>query len=104
MHLSFGKHVPSQVLKDLSVENSKDTPITFFLKFSSETYLTRIINYWDNNFTLYQREERSHDSREGRENHYFCFPLSLPPCFALPQGLTTKQGRLVTYDEKNPPM
>ena len=37
----FEKHVPSQVLKDFSVENLE----TFLLKFSSEIYLSRIINY-----------------------------------------------------------
>ena len=41
----FEKHVSSQVLKDLSVENSETTPSIFLLKFSSEIYLTQTINY-----------------------------------------------------------
>ena len=38
--LSFEKHVPS-------------TPSIFLSKFSSEIYLSRIINYWGSIFTLY---------------------------------------------------
>ena len=37
----------------ISVENLETTPSTFFSKFSSEIYLSRIINYWDIIFTLY---------------------------------------------------
>ena len=46
LHFSFEKYAPSQVLKDSSVENVKTTPSTFLSKFSSEIYLSRIINYW----------------------------------------------------------
>ena len=53
LHFSFEKHVPSQVLKDFSVENLETTPSTFLSKFSSEIYLSRIINYWGSIFTLY---------------------------------------------------
>ena len=41
----FEKHVPSQVLKDLSVENLETTPSTVLSKFSFEIYLSRIIDY-----------------------------------------------------------
>ena len=47
------KHLPSQVLKDFSVENLETTPSTFLSKFSSEIYLSRIISYWGSIFTLY---------------------------------------------------
>ena len=50
---SFEKHVPSQVLKGFSVENLKTTSSTFLSKFSSEIYLSRIINYLGSIFTLY---------------------------------------------------
>ena len=53
LHFSFEKHAPSQVLKDFSVENVKTTPSTFLSKFSSEIYLSRIINYWCSILTLY---------------------------------------------------
>ena len=46
LHFSFEKYAPSQVLKDFSVENVKTIPNTFLSKFSSEIYLSRIINYW----------------------------------------------------------
>ena len=38
------KYVPFQVLKDFSVEILETTPSTFLSKFSSEIYLSRIIN------------------------------------------------------------
>ena len=44
LHFSFEKYVPSQILKDFSVENPETTPSTFLSKFSSEIYLSRIIN------------------------------------------------------------
>ena len=47
------KHVPSQVLKDFSVENLETIPNTFLSKFSSKIFLSRIINYWGGIFTLY---------------------------------------------------
>ena len=50
---SFEKYVPSQVLKDFSVEDPETTPSTFLSKFYSEIYLSRIINYWGSIFTLY---------------------------------------------------
>ena len=53
LQFSFEKHVPSQVLKDFSVENLETTRSTFLSKFSSEIYLSRIINYWGSIFTLY---------------------------------------------------
>ena len=53
LHFSFEKHVPSQVLKDFTVENLETTPSTFPLKFYSGIYLSRINNYWGSNFTLY---------------------------------------------------
>ena len=53
LYFSFEKHVPSQVLKDFSVENLETTPCTFLSNFSSEIYLSRIIVYWDSIFTLY---------------------------------------------------
>ena len=53
LHFSFEKHVPSQVLKDFSVENLETNHSTFFLKFSSEFYFSRIITYWGIIFTLY---------------------------------------------------
>ena len=52
LHFSFEKYVPSQVLKDFSVENLETTPSTFLSKFSSEIYLSRIINYWGSIFTF----------------------------------------------------
>ena len=53
LHFSFEKHVPSQVLKDFSVEDLETIPRTFLSKFSSEIYLSRIINYWGSIFTSY---------------------------------------------------
>ena len=53
LHFSFEKHVPSQVLKDFSVENLETIPNTFLSKFSSKIFLSRIINYWGGIFTLY---------------------------------------------------
>ena len=47
------KHVPSQVLKDFSVENLETIPNTFLSKFSSKIFLSPIINYWGGIFTLY---------------------------------------------------
>ena len=44
-------------LKDFSVENLETTHSTFLSKFSSEIYLSRIINYWGSIFTLYLKEE-----------------------------------------------
>ena len=40
-------------MKDFSVENLESTPSTFLSTFSSEIYLSRIINYWGIIFTLY---------------------------------------------------
>ena len=45
LHCSFEKNVALQVLKDFSVENFETTPSTFLPKFSSEIYLSPIINY-----------------------------------------------------------
>ena len=53
MHFSFEKYVLTQVLKNFSVENLENTPSTFLSKFSSEIYLSRIINYLGSIFTLY---------------------------------------------------
>ena len=55
MHFSFEKHVPSQVLKDFSVENLETTPSTSLSKFSFEVYLylSRIIDYCGSIFTLH---------------------------------------------------
>ena len=52
-YLPFEKHVSCEVLKDFYVENLETTPSTFCSKFSSEIYLSRIINYWDSIFLLY---------------------------------------------------
>ena len=52
-YLPFEKLVSCEVLKDLYVENLETTPSTFCSKFSSEIYLSRIINYWDSIFLLY---------------------------------------------------
>ena len=92
-------------MKDLSVESFETTSRTFHPKFSSEIYLSRIINYWFSIFTLYTKlgafslvcvlsafflfflfllvisladTNDSHDSREWRVNHYF-FCFLLPP-------------------------
>ena len=53
LRFSFKKHVPSQVLKDFSVENLETNPSTFLSKFSSEIYIFRIIDYWGSTLTLY---------------------------------------------------
>ena len=53
LDFSFEKHVTSQVLKDFSVEILETTPGTFLSKFSSEIYLSWIVNYWGSIFTLY---------------------------------------------------
>ena len=53
LYFSFEKHVLSQVLKDLSVEDPETISNTFLSKFSSEIYLSRIINYWGSIFTSY---------------------------------------------------
>ena len=53
LYFSFEKHGLSEVLKDFSVENLKITPSTFLSRFSCKIYLSQIIKYWDNNFTLY---------------------------------------------------
>ena len=45
LHFSFEKRVPSQFLKDFSVENIETTPGTFLSEFSREICLSRIINY-----------------------------------------------------------
>ena len=42
---SFEKHVPSQVMKELSIEILETTPSTFLSKFYSEIYLSQIICY-----------------------------------------------------------
>ena len=52
LHFSFEKHVPSQFLKDFSVENLETTSSTSLSKFSCEIYLSRVINYWGIIFTL----------------------------------------------------
>ena len=52
-YLPFEKHVSCEVLKDFYVENLETTPSTFGSKFSSEIYLSRIINYLDSIFLLY---------------------------------------------------
>ena len=76
------KHLPSQVLKDFSVENLETTPSTFLSKFSSEIYLSRIISYWGSLcsihiffhflsvFSLTDTND-SQDSRERSGNHFF---------------------------------
>ena len=51
-YLPFEKHVSCEVLKDFYVENLETTPSTFCSKFSSEIYLSRIINYSDSIFLL----------------------------------------------------
>ena len=56
LYFSFEKHVPSQVLKDFSVEDLETIPRTFLSKFSSEIHLSRIINYWGSIFTSYLTE------------------------------------------------
>ena len=48
LHFLFKKPVPSQVLKDFSVENIQTIPSTFLSKFSSEICLSWTINYWVN--------------------------------------------------------
>ena len=53
LHFPFEKHLPSQVLKNFSVENLETTPSTFFSKCFCEICLSRIINYWGSVFTLY---------------------------------------------------
>ena len=53
LHFSFEKHVLSQVLKDLSVENLETTRSTFLSMFSCKTYLSRIMNCWGSIFTLH---------------------------------------------------
>ena len=55
LHFSFENYVPFQVLKYLSVESFETTSRTFHPKFSSEIYLSRIINYWFSIFTLYTK-------------------------------------------------
>ena len=52
LHFSFEKHVPSQFLKDFSVENLETTSSTSLSKFSCEIYLSRVINYCGIIFTL----------------------------------------------------
>ena len=49
LYFSFEKHIPSQVLKDFSVENLETTPSTCLSRFLSEIYLSRIINCWGSN-------------------------------------------------------
>ena len=55
MHFPFKKHVPSQVLIDLSVENLETAPSTFLSKVSSTIYLLHFINYGSSIFILYLR-------------------------------------------------
>ena len=52
LHFSFEKQVPSQVLKDFSVENLETTPSTFRLNFFGDLFIPIMI-YWDSLFTLY---------------------------------------------------
>ena len=52
LHFSFEKQVPSQVLKDFSVENLETTPSTFRLNFFGDLFIPIMI-YWDSVFTLY---------------------------------------------------
>ena len=52
---SFWLALPSQVLKDFSVENLQTIPSIFLSKFLSQIYLSRIINYWCSIFTSYLR-------------------------------------------------
>ena len=40
-------------MKDFFIESLENTPSTFFSKFSSEIYLSPIINCWGSIFTLY---------------------------------------------------
>ena len=105
LDFSFEKHVTSQVLKDFSVEILETTPGTFLSKFSSEIYLSWIVNYWGSIFYiilnvssvkfglrsirifsffffllvfLLTDANESRDRKEGKENRYFSY-FSLPP-------------------------
>ena len=53
LYFSFEKHVLSQILKHLSVENLETTLSTFLSKFSCEINFSRIINYWGSMSTLF---------------------------------------------------
>ena len=53
LNFVFEKYIPSQVLKDFSVENLETTSSTFLSKFSSGIYLSQISNYWGSIFTSY---------------------------------------------------
>ena len=53
LHFLFKKPVPSQVLKDFSVENIQTIPSTFLSKFSSEICLSWTINYWVNHLVWF---------------------------------------------------
>ena len=44
LHCSFLKHVPSQVLKDFSVENLETALENFPLKYPSEIYFSQVFN------------------------------------------------------------
>ena len=117
LYFSFEKHVPSQSLKDFSVENLETTSSTFLSKFSSEIYLSRIINYWGSIYrsvsfvfcpcfiisfiifflflSIFSLTDTS-DSRgykERRGNPYFsCFPLPLPHYHIKPSPSKTNKA------------
>ena len=52
LHFSFEKQVPSQVLKDFSVENLETTLSPFLSKLSSDIHLSPNINYWGSIFVI----------------------------------------------------
>ena len=49
----FEKHIPSQVMRDFSVQNLETTPRIFLSNFFCDIYLSRIVNYSDSVFTLH---------------------------------------------------
>ena len=53
----LGTHVPSQLLRDFSVENLETTPNTFPLKLQSNIFLSQVIN-WVGIYTLYTNLRR----------------------------------------------
>ena len=49
----FEKHIPSQVMRDFSVQNLETTPRIFLSNVFCDIYLSRIVNYSDSVFTLH---------------------------------------------------
>ena len=45
LEFSFENHLPSQVLKDVSVENLETAPNTFIVKFLLEICFSEVINF-----------------------------------------------------------